>query len=161
MKTDHILPVNREHLLLMQVLCWLGPGVKILISGIQAILQVQADHSEQVWWLCLIAVTVFVSFSLMFNKFVKRYTARILNFPQRKKSLFAFFNAHGYVLIFCMMSLGISLKFIPFIPVEFFAGFYPGLGLALSVAGLRFFSSWCKAVGHNMSATEANDNPKE
>ena len=29
MNTDRIIPVNREHLLLMQVLCWLGPGIKV------------------------------------------------------------------------------------------------------------------------------------
>ena len=28
MNTDRILPVNKEHLLLMQVLCWLGPGMR-------------------------------------------------------------------------------------------------------------------------------------
>jgi len=31
-------------------------------------------------------------------------------------------------------------------PVEFFAGFYPGLGTALSIAGIRYFISWCKAI---------------
>lgn len=31
MNTDRILPVNREHLLLMQVLCWLGPGIKVFL----------------------------------------------------------------------------------------------------------------------------------
>ena len=146
MNTDRILPVNKEHLLLMQVLCWLGPGIKVLITGIQAMLQVQANHSERVWWLCLIAVAVAVSFSLMFNNFVKRYTARILSFPERKKSLFAFFDLHGYILIIFMMCLGISLKFIPGMPVEFFAGFYPGLGIALSIAGIRYLVSWCKAI---------------
>ena len=74
MNTDRIIPVNREHLLLMQVLCWLGPGIKILITGIRAMLDVNAVHPERTWWLCLIAVAVAVSFSLMFNNFVKRYT---------------------------------------------------------------------------------------
>ena len=146
MNADRFLPVNREHLLLMQVLCWLGPGIKILVTGIQAMLQVAATHPERVWWLCLTVTAVVISFSLMFNNFVKRYTARILNFPERKKSLFAFFDAHGYILIFFMMGLGISLKFIPCIPLEFFAGFYPGLGAALSIAGLRFFIAWCMVL---------------
>lgn len=146
MNTDRIIPVNREHLLLMQVLCWLGPGIKILITGIRAMLDVNAVHPERTWWLCLIAVAVAVSFSLMFNNFVKRYTARILSFPERKKSLFAFFDLHGYILIIFMMCLGISLKFIPGMPAEFFAGFYPGLGFALSLAGVRYFVSWCRAM---------------
>ncbi|MBO7546150.1 MAG: hypothetical protein J6T19_05540 [Paludibacteraceae bacterium] len=146
MNTDRILPVSKEHLLLMQVLCWLGPGIKILITGIQSLLQTHSTHPERVWWLCLIAVAVAIGFSLMFNNFIKRYTTRILSFPERKKSLFAFFDLHGYVLIFFMMGLGISLKHIPSMPVEFFAAFYPGLGTALSIAGIRYLVSWCKAI---------------
>ena len=83
MNTDRILPVNKEHLLLMQVLCWLGPGIKILITGIQSLLQTHSTHPERVWWLCLIAVAVAIGFSLMFNNFIKRYTTRILSFPER------------------------------------------------------------------------------
>lgn len=44
-----------------------------------------------------------------------------------------------------MISLGISLKFIPGVPAEFFASFYCGLGPALIAAGARFLSSWIKA----------------
>jgi hypothetical protein len=146
MNVDKILPVNREHLLLMQVLFWLFPGIKILITGINAMKIVNECNPARVWWLALIAVVVAVLFSLMFNNFIKRYTARILGFPERKKSLFAFFDLRGYILIIFMMGLGISLKFIPGIPAEFFAGFYPGLGTALIIAGIRYFVSWWKAV---------------
>ena len=146
MNIDTILPVNKKHLLLMQVLCWLGPGVKILTTGINAMQTVSECNPERVWWLVLIALTVAITFSLMFNSFINRYTARILNFPEQKKSLFAFFDLHGYILIFFMMGLGISLKFIPIIPTELFAGFYPGLGVALSIAGIRYFVSWWKAA---------------
>lgn len=146
MHTDRVLPVNREHLLLMQVLCWLGPGVKILLTGLRALREVQMVHPERTGWLITAAVAVAISFSLMFNNFVRRYTARILTFPERKKSLFAFFDLRGYILIFFMMGLGISLKFIPGMPQEFFAGFYPGLGTALSIAGVRYFVSWCQAM---------------
>ena len=73
-------------------------------------------------------------------------TDRILNFPERKKSLFAFFDLRGYVLIIFMMGLGISLKHIPCLPVEFFAAFYPGLGTALSIAGIRYLVSWFQAI---------------
>ena len=146
MNTDKIIPVRREHLLLMLVLCWLGPGIKILVTGVKALMDVAENHPERVWWLVVAAVAVSVSFSLMFNNFVKRYTQRILDFPERKKSIFAFFDLHGYILIAFMMGLGISLKFIPGMPAEFFAGFYPGLGIALSIAGFRFLASWVKAV---------------
>lgn len=146
MNTDRILPVNREHLLLMQVLCWLAPGINIVKVGVTSMIEIVRTHPERVWWLSLIAVFVLVSFLLMFRGFVRRYTERILTFPERKKSLFAFFDLKGYCIIIFMMCLGISLKFIPGIPVDFFACFYPGLGTALSVSGIKFFISWVKAV---------------
>lgn len=149
MNIDRIVPVNREHLLLMQVLFWFAPGVVILRKGIVALLSVHAINPERVWWLLLIAVAVLVAFLMMFRNFVNRYTARILNFPERKKSLFAFFDLHGYILITFMMCLGISLKYIPGMPQEFFAGFYPGLGAALAVSGVRYFVAWCKAMASN------------
>ena len=72
MNTDRIIPVNKEHLLLMQVLCWLAPGIIILKKGVMAMFSVHAVTPERVWWLTLIAVAVAVSFSLMFNNFIKR-----------------------------------------------------------------------------------------
>ncbi|MBR1928296.1 MAG: hypothetical protein IJ834_00940 [Paludibacteraceae bacterium] len=154
MNTDKIIPVHKQHLLLMQVLCWLAPGIKIFITGIKALQQVNIENPQRVWWLMLIAIAVVISFSLMFNNFVKRYTARILDFKEEKKSLFAFFDLHGYILIFFMMGLGISLKFIPFIPIEFFAGFYPGLGAALTIAGIRYFVSWLR---YELALNRSND----
>ena len=113
--------------------------------------QVNIYHPERIWWLSLIAAAVAVTFSLMFNNFIKRYTARILNFPERKKSLFAFLDLHGYILIIFMMCLGIGLKYIPCMPTEFFAGFYPGLGTALSIAGIRYLVSWYKELKEQSS----------
>ena len=84
MDADRILPVNREHLLLMQVLCWLAPGIKILVTGIKALLQVGTENPERIWWLALIAIAVTVAFSAMFHKFIIRYTKRILGFTERK-----------------------------------------------------------------------------
>lgn len=49
------------------------------------------------------------------------------------------------ILVIFMMCLGISLKFIPGIPTEFFASFYPALGTALIVAGATFLSNWVQA----------------
>lgn len=146
MNIDRILPVRKEHLLLMQVLCWLAPGIVILRKGILAMLAVAETDLPQVWWLMLVAAGVLVAFLLMFRGFVNRYTDRILNFPTLRKSLLAFFDLKGYVLIIFMMGLGVSLKYIPFLPVQFFAAFYPGLGTALAISGIRFFISWYKAI---------------
>ena len=142
------LAVKKEHLLLMQVLCWLAPGIVILTKGIKALIAISETHPERVWWLSLTAIVVAILFSLMFNGFINRYTARILQFPERKKNLFAFFDLKGYILIIFMMCLGISLKYLPFVPTDFFACFYPGLGAALAIAGIRYFVNWTKAINN-------------
>lgn len=142
MNTDKILLVRREHLLLPLVLCWSVPGIKILATAAHSISDVRAANPDRVGWLCLAAVVVAVVFTLMFNNFVKRYTQRVLTFRERRKSVFAFLDLRGYMIILFMMSLGITLRFIPNMPAEFFAGFYTGLGIALLIAGGRFFVKW-------------------
>lgn len=41
-----------------------------------------------------------------------------------------------------MITLGITLKYIPGIPESFFAWFYMGLGPGLLSAGIRFLIRW-------------------
>jgi hypothetical protein len=48
------------------------------------------------------------------------------------------------------MCLGISLKFIPGVPTEFFASFYCGLGPALIAAAANFLSG-CVEEGKKAS----------
>ena len=44
----------------------------------------------------------------------------------------------GWVLMVLMMGMGITLKYIPGIPMSFIASFYSGLGPMLIVAAMRF-----------------------
>jgi len=62
-----------------------------------------------------------------------------------KSGIIAFLSTKGYILIIFMMCLGISLKFIPGVPTEFFASFYCGLGPALIIAAAQFLSRWVEA----------------
>ncbi|MBQ9309872.1 MAG: hypothetical protein IJ222_03305 [Bacteroidales bacterium] len=140
---DSFLPVARRHLLLANAIIWGAPGIKILITGIQSYLEILP--SKSVAWLALGTLLVLAGFLWMFGKIVKKYSDRILSFPEEKKSILAFLPVRGWILIIFMMCLGISLKFIPGIPTEFFASFYPGLGTALIVAGATFLSNWVNA----------------
>ena len=141
--TLNIFPVAKRHLLLANAIVWGAPGVRILVTGIQAYLSIWP--SEIIVWLALGTITVLAGFIWMFSRIVKRYSERIMAFPQKKKSILAFLPVRGWILIIFMMCLGISLKFIPGIPTEFFASFYPGLGTALVVAGATFLANWINA----------------
>ena len=140
MNIDGILPVAKRHLLLANAIVWGVPGVKVLVTGIQSYLAIWP--SEHIVWLALGTILVLLGFIFMFSRIVERYSARIMAFPEKKKTLLAFLPVKGWILVIFMMCLGISLKFIPGIPTEFFASFYPGLGTALIVAGATFLAKW-------------------
>lgn len=143
MNIDKILPVAKRHLLLANAIVWGAPGVKILVTGIQSYLALWP--SKSIVWLSVGTVLVLAGFVWMFNRIVKKYSDRIMGFPEKRKSILAFLPIRGWILVIFMICLGISLKFIPGIPAEFFASFYCGLGPALIAAGTRFLSSWIKA----------------
>lgn len=142
MNIDKILPVAKHHLLLANAIVWGAPGIKILVTGIRSYIAIWP--TKLIVWLALGTVAVLAGFHWMFARIVKRYSDRILAFPTEKKSLFAFLPVRGWILVIFMMCLGISLKYIPGIPTEFFASFYLGLGTALIVAGATFLSNWMK-----------------
>lgn len=141
---DKILPVDKHHLLLANAVVWGFPGVKILVTGIQSYLALWP--SRAIFFLAIGTVLVLAGFVWMFDRIVKKYADRILSFPEAKKSLLAFLPARGWVLVLFMMGLGISLKFIPGVPTEFFASFYCGLGPALITAAAQFLARWLEAA---------------
>lgn len=143
MNIDRILPVAKRHLLLANAIVWGAPGIKVLVTGIQSYIAIWP--SKIIICLALGTVATIAVFNWMFSFFVKKYTKRILEFPEEKKSLLAFLPVKGWIMVIFFMCLGISLKFIPGVPTEFFASFYPGLGTALIVAGATFLANWTNA----------------
>lgn len=143
MNIDRILPISKRHLLLANAIVWGAPGVKILVTGIQSYLALWPSNS--IFWLAIGTVLVLAGFVWMFSRIVKKYSDRIMDFPEKKKSILAFLPVKGWILIIFMMCLGISLKFIPGVPTEFFASFYCGLGPALIAAAAQFLARWIEA----------------
>lgn len=133
--------VRKIHLLAVNGLMWTVIGTKISITGLSNYLN---TPSEKLWWMIPLSVLVFAGFYVMFTGVVRKYSERILSLPGPKESIFKTFSLKGYLIIAFMISLGISLKYIPGIPESFFAWFYLGLGLGLLSAGVRFLIRWLK-----------------
>ena len=93
--------------------------------------------SDELWWLIIITAGVLAGFIAMFRRIVERYCALIAAEPDKTTILHAF-PLREWILIVCMMGLGMALKFMPFIPAEFTASFYFGLGPALVIAAVLF-----------------------
>ena len=131
--------VRKIHLLAINGLLWSAIGSKIATTGVINYLTMPKD---KLWWMLLLSLLVFSGFYVMFTGIVRKYADRIHNLPGPKESVFKTFGLKGYLIIAFMISLGISLKYIPGIPKPFFAWFYLGLGLGLLSAGLRFLIRW-------------------
>ena len=126
--------MNKRFLYLVAALLWGIPGVIIAIKGIRAYFTMP---SNELWWLLMITAAVLAGFILMFRRIVNRYCALIASEPD-KTTILHTFPLRGWILIVCMMCLGMALKFMPFIPAEFTASFYSGLGPALVIAAFLF-----------------------
>lgn len=142
-----MLKVKKTTLILIAGLVWLAAGINILRIGIQAFIDC-FEVKEVVKYLLIFAgaIVILVGFCFMFFKIVKRHTKRILGYPEEKKSVFYFFDVKGYLLMVFMMGLGIGLRASNLMPTEFFAVFYNGLGMALSLAGVIFLKNWISTL---------------
>ena len=121
---------------------WTAIGTKISITGISHYL---ATSVEKLWWMIPLSVLVFAGFYMMFTGIVRKYSERIHSLPGPKEPIYKTFSLRGYLIITFMITLGISLKYIPGIPESFFAWFYMGLGPGLLSAGIRFLIRWWRA----------------
>lgn len=136
--------VRTHHLLAINGALWTAIGTKIAITGIRDYLQ--APWGKSLLWMIPLSVLVFAAFFVMFTGVVRKYSDRILSMREEKMSVFRTFSLKGYLIIAFMISLGISLKYIPGIPKSFFAWFYCGLGAGLLSAGIRFLLRWLQKM---------------
>ena len=134
--------VRKIHLLAINGLMWTAIGTKISITGIGHYL---TTPTEKLWRMIPLSVLVFAGFYMMFTGIVRKYSERIHALPGPMEPIYKTFSLKGYLIIAFMISLGISLKYIPGSPDSFFAWFYLGLGPGLLSAGIRFLIRWWKA----------------
>lgn len=135
--------VRKIHLLAINGLMWTAIGTKISITGIVNYLQAPAG---KLWWMIPLSVLIFAGFYMMFTGIVRKYAERIHSLPGPKEPVYKTFSLKGYLIIAFMITLGITLKYIPGIPQPFFAWFYLGLGPGLLSAGIRFLIRWLKSI---------------
>lgn len=130
--------MKKRFLYLIAAIIWGIPGFIIALKGIHAYTVMPAD---ELWWLLLITAAVLAGFIFMFRRIVERYCALIDAEPD-KTTILHTFPLRGWILIVFMMCLGMALKFMPFIPAEFTASFYSGLGPALIIAACWFMQKF-------------------
>lgn len=133
--------VNRQSLLLIAGIVWLGAGINILRIGIST-WQACPDT-----WLFRVgeATAVFlVFFMLVFRRLYDKHTERIENKPEQKNCPFGFFDIKGWIVMCVMISFGVVVRVFGWLPDRFISVFYTGLSLALILTGALFLRYWWK-----------------
>ena len=129
--------IRRAYSFIIAAAIWGIPGINIAIKGLRTYMLMRPGD---LWWLMLVTVAVSVFFFIIFRRVVRKYSERIASLPDRVM-IWQIFPLQGWILLSFMMGLGITLKYIPGIPMSFTASFYSGLGPMLVVAALRFVVS--------------------
>lgn len=126
--------MKRQYLYYIAAVIWGIPGFIVTVKGIKAYFQM---NPVDLWWLLLITAGVVAGFYFMFSRIVDEYSSRIASLPE-KTTFWQTFPLRGWLIVTFFACLGIALKFISGIPMEFTASFYSGLGPMLVVAAARF-----------------------
>lgn len=132
--------VQRNTLLLLACLVWSAAGFNILRIGLMAYPSYLTALNF------LLSTLVFAVFQkYIFEKLVKKHTARIHSYQEDRHFFLKFFDAKAFIIMAVMMSGGIGLRVSGLAPERFIAVFYTGLGASLLLAGLLFGRNYGKA----------------
>lgn len=124
--------VRKRTLLLIAGIVWMIAGFNVARLGVMSYLNI-----ERRWYLYLLSGLVFLLFGSMFFRMSQKHTKRILGYEDYRP-FWHFFDWKAYLIMTCMMSVGIGFRAAGIFPEIFVAFFYSGLGLALALAGVLF-----------------------
>lgn len=124
--------VRKRTLLLIAGIVWMIAGFNVARLGVMSYLTI-----ERRWYLYLLSGLVFLLFGSMFFRMSQKHTKRILGYEDYRP-FWHFFDLKAYLIMTCMMSVGIGFRAAGIFPEIFVAFFYSGLGLALALAGVVF-----------------------
>ena len=130
--------VKNRTLLLLASFVWTMAGANILRIGVKASML----HYSFFDFLC--SAIIFVLFGRMFYKIVHKHTLRIHHFETAKQWFWNFFDLKSFLIMAVMMSSGILIRTMNLMPEVCIAVFYCGLGLALTLSGIKFLQNYFK-----------------
>lgn len=131
--------VKKVNLLLIASIVWMFAGLNILKIGIEA----YGPYLKLLNF--ILSAMIFLIFQIMvFSKLVIKHTNRIENYQETMQPFYNFFDIPSFIIMAFMMTFGILLRSLSFIPREFIAVFYVGIGTSLLVAGISFGINFIK-----------------
>lgn len=125
--------LKKKNLAVLAALMWMIGGVFVLITGVR---YWGFDMESYAFIKVLMAVIVVSVFAHgIFPPVILRILKNIEALPDERAPFWHCYPKRTWLLVLFMISLGITLRHLPFIPDFIIAGFYTGMGLALLLAG--------------------------
>ena len=128
--------VQRPFLLLVAALVWTFAGAMLLFRGF-TLNEVQPVH-----WLIKLgisAVSGLLFYAFLFTRISKKHVHRIQTMEEEKPTVFAFFNLKSYLMMFSMITLGITLRKTGLVSPEYLSLVYITMGIPLLMSSFRFY----------------------
>lgn len=137
---ENLFKVKKHTLLFVAGLVWGMAGSSVMKIGLKA----YPDYMGFVNY--LLSIAVYIVFQIfVFGKMVKKHTRRITAYEE-DQYIYKFFDGKSFLIMACMMTMGIGLRYSGVVPLGFIAVFYTGLGASLLTAGIIFIVNFIREV---------------
>ncbi|CEJ75127.1 Uncharacterised protein [[Clostridium] sordellii] len=131
--------VSKRVLFLLAAIVWAIAADRVLSIGIGDILK--NAHNKYIFFAIGI-LGAYIFFTKIFIKIYKRNVYRIVNSQLEKHCAFSFFDLKGFITMAFMITFGISLRNVSFIPKLYLGTFYIVIGLSLLASAIIFLGAF-------------------
>ncbi len=119
-------------------LIWLLVGIMMIV---RAVSWTEILSTNQLIIVLIIGGAIgIIKFLFIFKKTVHKQIDRLMNFEKEKNYFFKIYSLKSYILIACMMTVGIVLRNLEFIPKYVLFPIYLGIGLSMLLSSYQFFN---------------------
>lgn len=133
--------VKPKYLYLLASVFWLIAGINVIRIGID----VMHNTESQLFVFATLALIVFIFFfRFIFKRTVENNINRINALDDDIIPFWKFMDLKGYIIMFFMISLGVSIRYFNLLPDFFISFFYIGLGGALTMAAFKYLPHYFK-----------------
>lgn len=135
-----MIKVKPKYLLLIAGIVWFLAGTNIFVIGINSFI---AGWNNNILYILPSFIVMFIFIKLIFYPLVQKHHSRIIKF-QEDKPFYHFFDKKSYIIMACMMTVGITLRQLNILPIIVIGMLYIGIGFSLIIAGLLFIIKFIK-----------------
>lgn len=130
------LPVPKQYLYFAISFLWIFASVRIFMLAWENTL---ASKLPVMVFAMGSFVGAYFFTKLVFRKVTSKYINRLDEMQNHRPSIFAMLSPKSYLVILLMISMGVGIKFLPFIPANAQAIFFGSLGLSLFTSAMFFY----------------------